>query len=134
MLLAPLPAPVAWGAEALTWQRLGPTSPDLPSVPPFFPPPCSCYDIDFVATADGALLAAHPADLQAAVGEKLGVPGGAASGTTMAEAVGRFTLTQVRQPAGCGRERPISPIPHSTPPPPPSLTVPPLPPPTHPTP
>eukprot|EP00887_Chlorella_sp_A99_P002442 scaffold10.g2442.t1 len=60
-----------------------------------------CFDIDYVATGDGHLLATHPADLQAAVGAKAGIP--KANNTAMLAAIKRLSLHQLRE-AGASQE------------------------------
>lgn len=63
------------------------------------PCPCAgprCFDIDFVATSDGALLASHPDDLQRAL------PGPRFE--WLRETVGQHSLEEIRE-AGADEER-----------------------------
>ncbi|KAL4440283.1 hypothetical protein ABPG75_003284 [Micractinium tetrahymenae] len=60
----------------------------------------SCFDIDFVQTSDGQLLATHPEDLQAAVLSTAGKP----SMANLASHVHDFSLEQLRA-AGADEER-----------------------------
>ena len=59
----------------------------------------SCYDIDFVQTRDGQLVASHPDDLQAALAA--GAAGQAAGGPPP---LGQWSLAELRA-AGADEER-----------------------------